>query len=207
MTRRVPSGTVRRAGASLLAASLLAGSLLAACGSTTISTDLGDPNTLAVLAGSEVKDLEPMLPDIRKATGVSLVMTYSGTLEGAEAIDGGAAADVAWFASGHYLSLLPSAGGRIVAQQKIMLSPVVIGVKQSVADKFGWTNNPNVTWKDIQAKSADGSFRFAMTNPAASNSGLTALIGVASALSGSSDSIDTGTVSYTHLTLPTKRIV
>ena len=33
-----------------------------------------------------------------------------------------------------------------------------------------------------------------MTNPAASNSGLVALIGVASALSGSSDSIDTGTI-------------
>ena len=75
-----------------------------------------------------------------------------------------------------------------------MLSPVVIGVKQSVADRFGWDDNPAVTWKDIQAKSADGSFRFAMTNPAASNSGLVALIGVASALSGSSDSIDTGSI-------------
>ena len=187
MTRRVPLGTVV-----LLVA--LAGSLLAGCNSTTVNPDPGDPNTLAVLAGSEVKDLEPLLPDIRKATGVSLVLKYSGTLEGAEAISGGAATDVAWFASGHYLSLLPGAGSRVVAQQKIMLSPVVMGVKKSVADKFGWTNNPNVTWKDIQAKSADGSFRFAMTNPAASNSGLTALIGVASALSGSSDSIDTGTI-------------
>ena len=133
---------------------------------------LSSDNTLAVLAGSEVKDLEPLLDDIRKATGVTLAMKYSGTLEGAEAISGGAATDVAWFASGHYLSLLPAAGSRIVAQQKIMLSPVVIGVKKSVADKFGWTNNPNVTWKDIEAKSADGSFHFAMTNPAASNSGL-----------------------------------
>ena len=25
------------------------------------------------------------------------------------------------------------------------------------ADKLGWTNNPNVTWKDIQARAADGS--------------------------------------------------
>ena len=75
-----------------------------------------------------------------------------------------------------------------------MLSPVIIGVKKSVADRFGWTNNPNVTWKDIEAKAADGSFHFAMTNPAASNSGLVALVGVASALSGSSDSIDTGTI-------------
>jgi Ca-activated chloride channel homolog len=192
VNRRVPLGTV-----ALFVA--LAGSLLAGCGNTTLNTDPGDPSTLTVLAGSEVKDLEPMLPDIRNATGVSLVLKYSGTLEGAEAIDGGAAADVAWFASGHYLSLLPNAGKRVVTQTKIMLSPVVIGVKQSVADKFGWTNNPNVTWKDIQAKSADGSFRFAMTNPAASNSGLTALIGVASALSGSSDSIDTGTIDKTAL--------
>jgi len=121
-------------------------------------------------------------------------MTYAGTLEAAESLAGGAPADVAWFSSGHYLSLLPGAGKRILAQEQIMLSPVIIGVKQSVADRFGWTDNPNVTWKDIEAKSADGSFRFAMTNPAASNSGFVALIGVASALSGSSDSIDTGTI-------------
>jgi Ca-activated chloride channel family protein len=180
--------------ASFLAVGLVAGGLLAACGTSTQSADAHDPNTLTVMAGSEVKDLQPLLEDIRKATGVTLAMTYSGTLEGAEAIDSGEATDVAWFASGHYLSLLPSAGARIVDQQKIMLSPVILGVKKSVADKFGWTDNPDITWKDIQAKSADGSFRFAMTNPAASNSGLTALIGVASALSGSSDSIDTGTI-------------
>ena len=38
-----------------------------------------------------------------------------------------------------------------------------------------------------------------MTNPAASNSGFTALIGVASALSGSSDSIDTGPIDTADL--------
>jgi Ca-activated chloride channel family protein len=173
---------------------LAAGGLLAGCGNQSSSPDPKSPNTLNVMAGSEVKDLAPLLPDIQKATGVTLLLTYSGTLEGAEAIAGGADTDVAWFSSGHYLSLLPGAGSRVVAQEKIMLSPVILGVKQSVADRFGWTNNPKVTWKDIQAKSADGSFRFAMTNPAASNSGLVALIGVASALSGSSDSIDTGTI-------------
>jgi Ca-activated chloride channel homolog len=157
----------------------------------------GEPstsNTLTVLAGSELKDLEPLLPDLQRATGVKLVPSYIGTLEGAEQIANGDPSDAAWFSHGKYLSLLPNAGSRIKASEKIMLSPVVIGVKQSVARNFGWENNANVTWKDIQAKSADGSFRFAMTNPAASNSGLTALIGVASALSGSSDAIDTGQI-------------
>jgi Ca-activated chloride channel homolog len=161
------------------------------------SGGLGKPDeshTLTVLAGSEIKDLEPIFADMQKATGVQLSLSYIGTLDGAEKIEGGDTSDVAWFSHGKYLSLLPTAGKKIVEQQKIMLSPVIIGVKRSVADRFGWTNNPNVTWKDIQAKAADGSFHFAMTNPAASNSGFTALIGVASALSGSSDAIDTGTI-------------
>jgi Ca-activated chloride channel homolog len=158
---------------------------------------LGKPDashTLTVLAGSELKDLEPVFAEMEKATGVHLSLTYIGTLEGAEKIEGGDTSDVAWFSHGKYLSLLPTAGKKIVEQQKIMLSPVIIGVKKSVADRFGWTNNANVTWKDIEAKAADGSFHFAMTNPAASNSGFTALIGVAAALSGSSDAIDTGTI-------------
>jgi Ca-activated chloride channel family protein len=191
--------TRRASFAALGLVAIVAAGLVAGCGNDSSSPDPNDANTLTVLAGSEVKDLVPLLPDIKKQTGVSLALSYSGTLEGAEAIAGGAPTDVAWFSSGHYLSLLPGAGSRVVAQQKIMLSPVIIGVKKSVADRFGWTDNPNVTWKDIEAKSADGSFKFAMTNPAASNSGLVALIGVASALSGSSDSIDTGTIDKTAL--------
>jgi Ca-activated chloride channel family protein len=165
------------------------GGLLAGCQSS------ADPSkTLTILAGSELKDLEPLFGDLEKATGVQLVPTYIGTLEGAEKIAAGEQVDGAWFSHGKYISLLPGAGSRIVASEKIMLSPVVMGVRKSVADKFGWTDNPNVTWKDIEEKAADGSFKFAMTNPAASNSGMTALIGVASALSGSSDALDAGKV-------------
>jgi Ca-activated chloride channel family protein len=162
-----------------------------------LACNVGQPDeshTLTVLAGSELRDLEPMLPDLQKATGIKLAPTYIGTLEGAEKIVGGDKSDVAWFSHGKYLSLLPGAGSKIVASEKIMLSPVVIGVKKSVADRFGWATDKTVTWKDIQARAADGSFHFAMTNPAASNSGLSALIGVAAALSGSSDAIDTGSI-------------
>ena len=183
----------RRLTAFLLA--LLLGALAAGC-----SSEPDSSNTLTVLAGSELQDLAPMLPDIQQATGVKLVLSYIGTLDGAEQIANGDPSDAAWFSQGKYLQLLPNTASHIKASQSIMLSPVVIGVKQSVARSFGWENNPNVTWKDIQAKSADGSFTFAMTNPAASNSGFTALIGVASALSGSSDAIDTGTIDTAALT-------
>ena len=79
MITGVRSGT----GLGLLLAALLAAGLLGGCGSSNTSPDANDPNTLTVLAGSEVKDLVPLLSDIKSATGVSLVMSYSGTLEGA----------------------------------------------------------------------------------------------------------------------------
>jgi Ca-activated chloride channel homolog len=174
--------------AHLLVAALLAAPL-AACSAAPDAA-----HTLNVLAGSELRDIEPLLPDMEKKTGVHLNLTYIGTLEGAERIVNGDPADAAWFSHGKYIQLLPGAGSKIVASEKIALSPVVLGVKQSVADRFGWGSGSTVTWKDIQAKAADGSFQFAMTNPAASNSGFTALIGVAAALAGSSDSLDTGKI-------------
>ena len=60
---------------------------------------LGRPRrqTLTILAGSELKDLEPLFPDIQRATGVLLQPTYIGTLEGAEKIAGGDTSDAAWF--------------------------------------------------------------------------------------------------------------
>ncbi|HEY8557274.1 MAG TPA: substrate-binding domain-containing protein, partial [Actinomycetes bacterium] len=152
------------------------------------------PGTLRVLAGSELKDVEPLVAQIRDATGVNLRFEYSGTLEGAERITGGGGdrPDLAWFSSARYLTLLAAAGGgegRPVASERIMLSPVVLGVKRSVATRFGWAGNPEVTWKDIAAKARTGQLRYGMTNPAASNSGFSALVGVAAALAGTGDAL------------------
>jgi len=143
--------------------------------------------TLKVLAGSELRDLEPVLRDLESATGVRLQMEYAGSLDGAERLAGGEKVDLAWFSHGKYLSLL--AGSRIAAQEKIMLSPVVLGVRESRARGWGWIDNPSLTWRDIAAKAASGELRYAMTDPASSNTGFTALIGLASALSGSGEAL------------------
>src|ERR1700736_320352 len=97
----------RRAGVLLLVAGILAAAL-AACdvgvgGSSTAPEPAG---TLHVLAGSELKDLEPMLPALRSATGVNLKFDYVGTLDGAERIVGGDSTPLAWFSSNRYLTLL-----------------------------------------------------------------------------------------------------
>jgi Ca-activated chloride channel family protein len=170
--------------AGLLAVVLAAG-WIGAC----LSQAPSGPAQLHVLAGSELKDLEPMLPGLQQATGINLKFDYIGTLDGAQAISTGDNHPLAWFSSNRYLSLLPDAAKKILAQQRIMLSPVVLGVKRSTAQRFGWEANPNITWKDIATKASADQFAFAMTDPSASNSGFSALVGVASAFAGTGNAL------------------
>jgi Ca-activated chloride channel homolog len=143
-------------------------------------------DTLTVLAGSELKDLEPYLDQIRQKTGVTLTFDYSGTLSGIDRINAGESFDAAWFSQASYM-VLSDSQHHIKAQAKIMLSPVVLGVKSSKTAELGWAGNKNVTWKDIAAAASAGRLKYAMTNPTASNSGFSAVIGVVSALAGTAD--------------------
>jgi Ca-activated chloride channel homolog len=164
------------------------------------SNPVDTSHTLTVLAGSELKDLVPLLPGIQKNTGYQLSLKYTGSLDGAQAIaDGTDSSDMAWFSTGNYLTLLEGKTGRIIAQQPIMLSPVTVGVKHSVAKSLGWSGSTSVTWADIANAAKAGSFHFGMTNPAASNSGFVALVGVASAFAGSGNALDSGSINVDRL--------
>jgi Ca-activated chloride channel family protein len=168
----------------VVAAALFIGTALTGCGGGSTAKEL------TVLAGSELKDLEPLFDQIRRHTGISLHMSYSGTLDGVERLMAGEEVDLAWFSHAKYLTLLEGTRGRVAAQEKIMLSPVVLGVKESKARDWGWVDNPDLTWQDIADRASSGQLHYAMTNPASSNSGFTALMGVAAALSGSADALE-----------------
>src|SRR5262249_36509863 len=142
-------------------------------------------------------DLVPLLPRIEDETGIKLQFDYIGTLDGTQQIIGGHDKhDLAWFSHSKYLDLLQTEQNvKVVhAETPIMLSPVVLGVKHSVAEKLGWAGNAKVTWRDIAEAADAGKFRFAMTNPGASNSGFTALLGVAAAFAGSADALNAGQI-------------
>ena len=145
---------------------------------------------MTVMAGSELKDLESQLTTIEKNTGVRLKMKYIGTLDGAEKLVAGESADIAWFSHGKYISFLQENNRRIVTEEKIMLSPVVLGIKMSKAKQWGWVDNAEVTWRDIASKAKTGELKYAMTNPASSNSGFTATVGVTAAFSNKGDAIN-----------------
>lgn len=174
--------------------------LVAACGEPEQPAERPAQETLTVLAGSELKDVEPLLPQLQQATGVRLKFEYSGTLDGVERIQAGERFDAAWFSHAKYLMLDPASRGKVRAAEKIMLSPVVLGVKQSKFQALGWDRKAELTWKDVAQAAASGQFSFAMTNPTSSNSGFSALMGVAAAFAGKADALTEADVAGLDLT-------
>lgn len=155
--------------------------------------------TLTVMAGSEVKDMAPILADLQRETGISIEPTYGGTLEGIDKIETGVATpDAAWFAQDKYFQLVDSKK-LIKDSTKIMISPVVLGVKTSVAKSMGWRNG-STTWKDIERAVSAGKFRYAMTSPATSNSGFSAVIGITTAFAGTGNAASIRDVDAKRLT-------
>jgi ABC-type Fe3+ transport system substrate-binding protein len=152
----------------------------------------GPPVELRVLAGSELADMEPILEDAAEATGVTVRFEFVGTLEGIQRVVDGDVEDfdALWFSSNRYLALHPEAADAIRREQQTMTSPVVLGLPPDVARELGWDRGAEVGWADIARAAADGRFTYAMTNPAASNSGFSALVGVTAALSGTGAALE-----------------
>jgi Ca-activated chloride channel family protein len=141
-----------------------------------------DPAAFSILATSDLRDAEPLAGMIQQATGVKARFVFGGTMESADkVINGKAGTDAAWFANAKYVLSDPAGQAQVKMQEKIMLSPLVIGVSESDAQRLGWTGDAKVTWKAIAEAAQSGQLRYAMSNPASSNQGFIALMGVAAA--------------------------
>ncbi|MDI1461566.1 substrate-binding domain-containing protein [Catellatospora sp. KI3] len=176
----------RRLGLSVLAACLLAASLAGCFG--------GDPphRVLRVLASAELADMAPILAELREQTGVELVLDLTGTVDAANALTPGAYHhDLAWLSSDRYFRLKLARSGATGApplRTSIMTSPVAVGVTPAVARSLRETApDHQVSWADLADGAAAGTLRFAMADPRHANSGLAALVGVATAAAGTGD--------------------
>jgi Ca-activated chloride channel family protein len=155
---------------------------------TTIKPPAGPapaPYTLHVLASSELVDMGRILNQAQQATGVTVKLTPTGTLEGTQTVLEGWAGSyqAIWFASDNYFALHPGGLAKLDASYRIMSSPVVLGLQTPVAQRLGWIGKP-VSWADIAAAAAARKFTFGMTDPNLSNSSFSALASAATALVG-----------------------
>ncbi|GGK66215.1 substrate-binding and vWA domain-containing protein [Streptomyces flaveus] len=150
-----------------------------------------EPGTLRVLASSELSDMDLVLHEISMSTGIKVVPTYMGTRDAVDRLASGkadGAYDAAWLASSDYLRLDSAAAKKVVSQTPIMSSPVAIGVKPETIRRLGW-KPADLTWSQVHQAVAAGDLTYGMTDPARSNSGFSALISVASGLSGAQSAL------------------
>ena len=153
-----------------------------------LAPNLSPRVALAVVAGSENKTLEPLMLDWAKANGVDLTLTYLGSVDISRELNKGTATayDAVWPANSLWIQLGDT--GKVVKDaQSVLRSPVVLGLRKSIAVKLGWVGRTDVTVQMIETAAEQNAFRLAMTSATQSNSGASAYFGFLYALAGSPD--------------------
>jgi len=166
--------------------------LASACGKTEAPPPPAAPTMpFSVLAGSELKDLESDLVTSARAVGVDLKLSYAGGLDIVERINAGESFDAILPANGAYPAL--ALNTKPLARDKLFYSRIALGVKPAKLAALGWDKAPP-GWADIARAAGSGQLRYAMTNPSSSNTGMSALFAVASALAGKNEDLDVSDV-------------
>jgi Ca-activated chloride channel homolog len=155
------------------------------------------PADLHILAGSELKELEPDIKDAAHRIGLDVEVEYSGTLDMVDRINAGEPFDAILPPNGAYPVLALSR--KPLAREKLFYSRVALGVKTSKARELGWDRR-SPTWLDIVQAVKDHEFVFGMTNPTSSNTGMSALFAVASAIAKKTDDLSAEEVDREKLT-------
>ena len=164
------------------------------------------PPDLTVLSGSENKTLEPLIQDFARQHDVSIQMNYSGSVEIMRDLQSGnVAADAVWPANSFWISL-GDTRHQVKQARSIMRTPVVFGVKKSVATRLGWVGKP-VTVEQILRAAESGKLRYMMTSATQSNSGASAYLGYLSAFAGRPETLTQRNLSDPQVQGKIKRIL
>jgi Ca-activated chloride channel family protein len=134
---------------------------------------------LRILAGSELQELQPEILSAARNAGVTVALSYAGTLEMVDRINQWEPFDAILPPNGAYPSLALTR--KAVAKEKLFYSRVALGVKQSKAHALGWDRSAP-TWSEVTQAVKGGKFLYGMTNPTTSNTGMSTLFAVAASI-------------------------
>lgn len=141
----------------------------------------GRPQTLSLVAGSENKELEPVLSEFAQKKNISLQINYLGSLDIMNLLrSGDVGYDALWPASSIWLTL-GDEKHLLKHSQSISNMPVVFGIRRGKAKALGFDQG-EVHIRDISKAIKDGKLSFAMTSASQSNSGASAYLAFLTAL-------------------------
>ena len=145
--------------------------------------------TINIVSGSENETLEPIIEEFEKKYNVNVKMHYKGSVDIMSMLQSGEIEeyDAVWPANSMWISM-GDEDRNVKHTQSIMTSPVVFGIKKSIAEDLGFVD-AQVTVNDILDAVNAGKFKFIMTSATQSNSGATAYLGFLHALCGKDDTL------------------
>lgn len=154
---------------------------------------------LRVLAGSETRSLEPLIQEFAQAKRAKITMRYAGSVDIRNELNAGIAiaADAVWPANGMWIQL-GDTQGIVRYEDSIMRTPVVLGVRMSLARKLGWDKTPP-RMADVVGAATKGGLRLGATSGTQSNSGAQLFLGALHALSGRTDALTLADLESTDL--------
>jgi len=139
--------------------------------------------TLNIVSGSENKELAPLLESFVKKEKIDLNIEYKGSLDIMRSLQSGASEyDGVWPASSLWLTL-GDTEHKVKHIESVSITPVVFGVRESLAKSLGFTEK-EVKVADIIEATRSGKLKFCMTSATQSNSGASAYLAFLSAIAG-----------------------
>ncbi len=142
-----------------------------------------------IISGSENKSLEVLVLEFGRKERVEIEMSYSGSVDISQKLSkDNPDFDAVWPASSIWISMGDSKH-RVRHVQSIMRSPIVIGVRKTLAHELGWIGH-DVKIKDILSAIKSKKLSFMMTSATQSNSGAMAYFGFLYALLGNPEMIE-----------------
>jgi Ca-activated chloride channel family protein len=142
----------------------------------------------SLLLGSENQPLQPIIREFAAKNGYDIDFSYKGSVDIMLDLQSDTTSmDAVWPASGIWITLGDQAH-RVKYARSILTSPVVFGIRKSLAERLGFVGRP-VKVADILAAIRTGQLHFMMTSATQSNSGASAYFGFLYALLGNPDII------------------
>jgi Ca-activated chloride channel family protein len=148
-------------------------------------------DALLIVSGSENRELEFLLEDFCAQNGTAVSISYMGSLDIMKILEqGGEGYDAVWPANSMWISL-GDTSFRVKHRASIYQTPVVFGIKKSIADNLGFSAR-EISIKDILAAIREKKFTFCMTSATQSNSGASAYISFLYAFLGNPEMLNSG---------------
>ncbi|HXB06443.1 MAG TPA: VWA domain-containing protein [Puia sp.] len=151
-------------------------------------TSCGRHKSFRLLSGSENEPLQPLIKEFAEKQGFDIDFAYKGSVDIMLELQADSTRiDAVWPASGLWITL-GDQHHRVKYAKSILTSPVVFGIKKSLAQKLNFIGHP-VKVADILAAIKAKQLKFMMTSASQSNSGASAYFGFLYALLGNPEYI------------------